>query len=105
MPDLTWQVIKSRSNGCLEYSKKKVVGEPDEGKPHVRFEVAGNGNQPYYAQAPFPDPTTPSLLRSSGRTAADPAKPHAGQAGWILSARALRWAMVAVDCSPARSHR
>jgi hypothetical protein len=36
---------------------------------------------------------------------ADPAKPHAGQAGWILSARALRWAMVAVDCSLARSHR
>jgi len=40
-----WQVVKSPSNRCLEYSKKKVVGEPDEGKPHVRFEVAGNGNQ------------------------------------------------------------
>ena len=25
--------------------------------------------------------------------------------GWILSARALRWAMVAVECSLARSHR
>jgi hypothetical protein len=37
--------MKSRDNGCLEYSKKKVVGEPDEGKPHVRFEVAGDGNQ------------------------------------------------------------
>ena len=36
----------------------KVVGEPDEGKPHVRFEVAGNGNQAFHAQAPFPDPTT-----------------------------------------------
>ena len=23
----------------------KVVGEPDEGKPHVRFEVAGDENQ------------------------------------------------------------
>ena len=29
----------------LESPKKKVVGEPDEGKPHVRFEVAGDGNQ------------------------------------------------------------
>ena len=29
----------------LENRKKKVVGEPDEGKPHVRFEVAGDGNQ------------------------------------------------------------
>ena len=29
----------------LESRKKKVIGEPDEGKPHVRFEVAGNGNQ------------------------------------------------------------
>jgi len=27
---------------CL---RKKVIGEPYEGKPHVRFEVAGNGNQ------------------------------------------------------------
>jgi hypothetical protein len=37
--------MKSRDNGCLEYSKKKVVGEPDEGKPHVRFEEAGDGDQ------------------------------------------------------------
>ena len=29
----------------LESHKKKVIGEPDEGKPHVRFEAAGNGNQ------------------------------------------------------------
>ena len=29
----------------LENRKKKVVGEPDEGKPHVRFEVAGDGDQ------------------------------------------------------------
>ena len=29
----------------LERARKKVVGEPYEGKPHVRFEVAGNGNQ------------------------------------------------------------
>ena len=28
-----------------ESPKKKVVGEPYEGKPHVRFEVAGDGNQ------------------------------------------------------------
>ena len=43
---------------CLENRRKKVVGEPDEGKPHVRFDVAGNGNQVHKAQAPFPDPTS-----------------------------------------------
>lgn len=25
--------------------RKKVVGEPDEGKPHEWFEAAGDGNQ------------------------------------------------------------
>jgi len=29
----------------LESCRKKVVGEPYEGKPHVRFEVAGDGDQ------------------------------------------------------------
>jgi len=29
----------------LENRRKKVVGEPDEGKPHVRFDVAGDENQ------------------------------------------------------------
>ena len=29
----------------LECRKPKAVGEPYEGKPHVRFEVAGGGNQ------------------------------------------------------------
>jgi len=29
----------------LESRRRKVVGEPYEGKPHVRFEVAGGGNQ------------------------------------------------------------
>jgi len=29
----------------LECPRQKVVGEPDEGKPHVRFDVAGDGNQ------------------------------------------------------------
>ena len=38
-------LLKVRDNECLEYSKQKVVGEPDEGKPHVRFDVAGNGNR------------------------------------------------------------
>ncbi len=31
--------------GGLESHKKKVVGKPYEGKPHVRFEVAGDENQ------------------------------------------------------------
>jgi len=29
----------------LECRQPKAVGEPYEGKPHVRFEVAGGGNQ------------------------------------------------------------
>ena len=29
----------------FESHKKKVVGKPYEGKPHVRFEVAGDGDQ------------------------------------------------------------
>jgi hypothetical protein len=29
----------------LESRRKKVVGEPYEGKPHVRFEVAGHGDR------------------------------------------------------------
>ena len=29
----------------LESRRKKVVGEPYEGKPHARFEVAGDGNR------------------------------------------------------------
>jgi hypothetical protein len=29
----------------LECRRLKVVGEPDEGKPHVRFDVAGDENQ------------------------------------------------------------
>ena len=36
---------QNRDGQSLESSKKKVVGEPDEGKPHVRFDVAGDGNQ------------------------------------------------------------
>jgi hypothetical protein len=38
----------------LENHRKKVVGEPDEGKPHVRFEVAGNGNQDHTAPGAIP---------------------------------------------------
>jgi hypothetical protein len=60
----------------LENRRMKIVGEPDEGEPHVRFDVAGDG-QPGYgngtealseemerngsalpkSQAPSPDPT------------------------------------------------
>jgi hypothetical protein len=28
----------------LESRREKIVGKPDEGKPHVRFEEAGDGN-------------------------------------------------------------
>ena len=66
-----------------ERFKPKVVGEPDEGKPHVRFEVAGDEDQDRAqvlrhshrkrrvnrstspkSQASFPDPTT--RLATSG---------------------------------------
>lgn len=36
---------QNRDGQQLESSKKKVVGEPDEEKPQVRFNVAGDGNQ------------------------------------------------------------
>jgi group II intron reverse transcriptase/maturase len=34
-----------RCGGSAGMRQAKVVGEPDAGKPHVRFEVAGGGNQ------------------------------------------------------------
>ena len=58
-PDLMWQVLMGRAVQGPECLRKKVVGEPYEGKPHVRFEVAGDGNQDVTSQAPSPDPTVP----------------------------------------------
>jgi hypothetical protein len=40
-----WQVEKGIVDQDPECPRKKAVGEPYEGKPHVRFEVAGDGNQ------------------------------------------------------------
>ena len=57
-PDLMWQVVVGWDVQNLESFKKKVVGEPYEGKPHVRFEVAGDGNQDVISQAPSPDPAS-----------------------------------------------
>jgi hypothetical protein len=42
---LMWQAEKGRESTSRASYRKKVVGEPDEGKPHVRFEVAGGGNR------------------------------------------------------------
>jgi group II intron reverse transcriptase/maturase len=58
--NMDWKLSTYPEYVCfsLECLRQKVVGEPDEGKPHVRFDVAGNGNQAYKTQAPFPDPTT-----------------------------------------------
>ena len=72
-----WKAYKRYRNWKCACSRKKVVGEPYEGKPHVRFEVAGDGNQdmvwviealsketeskqaaPPKSQAPSLDPTT-----------------------------------------------
>jgi hypothetical protein len=44
-----------------------------------------------------------TVLRGGSGSNATPLPDHAD--GGTLSARALRWAMVAVDCSLARSHR
>jgi hypothetical protein len=41
---LKWQA-KSVSEWRGACSRRKVVGEPYEGKPHVRFDVAGDENQ------------------------------------------------------------
>lgn len=57
----------------LKAPRRKTIGEPDEGKPHVRFEAAGGGNQDSLSQAPPPDPTTgrgawpdaPKIIRAS----------------------------------------
>ena len=38
-------VWKDLLNQRLERVRTKVVGKPYEGEPHVRFEVAGNGDQ------------------------------------------------------------
>ena len=42
---LMWKAYKRHRNWNCACPRKKVVGEPYEGKPHVRFEVAGDGNQ------------------------------------------------------------
>ncbi len=65
----------------VDSRRKKVVGESCGGKPHVRFEVAGDGNQDMVvvlrhseetesngstspkSNTPFPDPTTRFALR------------------------------------------
>ena len=70
---------EKNADQSLESRKKKVIGEPDEGKPHVRFEAAGDGNQDKVKalmhsqsnrsaspkpKAPFPNPTNgPGMLR------------------------------------------
>ena len=75
--DLSTSIFQGYAVQDLESRRKKAVGEPDEGKPHVRFEVAGDGNQDMVwaiealsketeskqaarpkSQAPSPDPTT-----------------------------------------------
>jgi hypothetical protein len=43
--DLSTSTFQGYAGQDLESRRRKVVGEPYEGKPHVRFEVAGDGNQ------------------------------------------------------------
>ena len=40
-----WRVFTEEAAVVLECRRQKVVGKPYEGKPHVRFEVAGDGDQ------------------------------------------------------------
>ena len=71
--------LAAKRKSSLECRRKKVVGEPYEGKPHVRFEVAGDGNQDMVwviealsketesKQATLPKSQAPSLDPTSGR--------------------------------------
>ena len=43
--ELQRELYRAAKRHNFESRRKKVVGEPYEGKPHVRFEVAGDGNQ------------------------------------------------------------
>ena len=86
--DLMWQVIQEISGGYRACHRKKTVGEPYEGKPHVRFEVEGDGNQDMVwvfealsketeskqaaqpkSQAPSLDPTRRPHFRAGGTAA------------------------------------
>jgi len=42
---LKWQAMQGARWENRACYRKKAVGEPYEGKPHVRFEVAGDGNR------------------------------------------------------------
>jgi hypothetical protein len=53
------------AGGVLERRRPKVVGKPYAGEPHVRFEVAGDGNQ-----------DTVGLVRHSQRKRGATDRPH-----------------------------
>ena len=42
---LMWRVVQGVNGGSRACHRKKAVGEPYEGKPHVWFDVAGDGNR------------------------------------------------------------
>ena len=53
-PDILWRAwrevhvlpsTRTRTVGSLASRQMKVVGKPYEGEPHVRFDVAGGGDQ------------------------------------------------------------
>lgn len=51
-------ILQEYAKHKAECARKKVVGKPYEGKPHVRFDVAGAGNGSRDT-APDLDPTDP----------------------------------------------
>ena len=62
---------------------KKLLGKPDEGKLHVRFEAAGDGNGAVKATAPFFDPTVVGFCRHSFFTFPFSLFPFSRVVGWV----------------------
>jgi len=44
-PSVIWRIGKGEMTQTLNATRRKIVGEPSAGKSHVRFEVAGGGDQ------------------------------------------------------------
>lgn len=59
-PDRMWLITLGLLFRTLECLGKKAVGKPYEGKPHVRFDVAGTGNGSSVIMIPRQSSTLPA---------------------------------------------
>ena len=83
-PKVEWSasIEKEYAGQDLERRKKKVVGKPYEGEPHVRFEVAetGDGLIEYRARLrPYRTPPVLPAARGMGRGCGNACVPGARQ--------------------------